>query len=484
MKELINNPDKVKQIEFWAATAVLILSLLGLVIIVNEGGSVDLFIAHLVQYTIIYSTFLVLNFIIVPRFLEPSSAFLNSALIVLAYLLLVLAFLSTNNFTDSYNPNRDHYPLLNRSPFLQAYWVVLAFGLYFAIKYSIPNFSTPSVAADAKFKVIIRDGLVLYILWTVSLLLLAVSKAEGELIIAWGLIVPTAMLLYSGCYTYLIPATVNKKYPFIKFLLRIVLVLAIAFLPLSFFGIALTYDDDAGFALAGANVFFQFFITAPLSWWLFKRHIKGNEELYILKKELGRSTANFDFLRSQINPHFLFNALNTLYGTAIQESAERTSEGVQRLGDMMRFMLQENMQEKIAVVREIEYLNNYISLQRLRTDPIQSIKIESQIDDHPQLQQIAPMLLIPFVENAFKHGISFREPSHIKIALEIKDKTLNFDVYNSKHIKMQNDPEKDSSGIGLDNVKQRLLLLYPKRHELIIRETGKEFFVHLTIQLS
>jgi LytS/YehU family sensor histidine kinase len=94
------------------------------------------------------------------------------------------------------------------------------------------------------------------------------------------------------------------------------------------------------------------------------------------------------------------------------------------------------------------------------------------------------MLLIPFVENAFKHGISFREVSHIKVTLEIKNNTLYFDVYNSKHARQENDPEKDKSGVGLENVKQRLKLLYPGKHELILRETSKEFFVHLTIQLS
>jgi two-component system, LytTR family, sensor kinase len=98
--------------------------------------------------------------------------------------------------------------------------------------------------------------------------------------------------------------------------------------------------------------------------------------------------------------------------------------------------------------------------------------------------QIAPMLLIPFVENAFKHGISFREPSHIKVILEIKDKSLYLDVYNSKHIRHHSDPEKDKSGIGLENVKQRLKLLYPNRHELIIRDSAQEFFIHLTIQLA
>jgi LytS/YehU family sensor histidine kinase len=204
----------------------------------------------------------------------------------------------------------------------------------------------------------------------------------------------------------------------------------------------------------------------------------------VLKKELGHSNANLDLLRSQINPHFLFNALNTIYGTAIQEKAERTSEGIEKLGDMMRFMLQENMQEKISLAREIEYLNNYISLQKLRTDSHPAIQIQTCIQDHVYTHQIAPMLLIPFVENAFKHGISFREPSHIKITLEIKDKTLYFDVYNSKHVRPENDPEKDKSGIGLENVKQRLKLLYPTRHEMIIRETGKDFFIHLTIQLA
>jgi LytS/YehU family sensor histidine kinase len=151
---------------------------------------------------------------------------------------------------------------------------------------------------------------------------------------------------------------------------------------------------------------------------------------------------------------------------------------------MMRFMLQENMQEKIPLAREIDYLNNYISLQKSRTDLSPNITIDTAIQEIVNGIQIAPMLLIPFVENAFKHGISFREPSHIKVTLEVKGHTLYFDVYNSRHIKAENDPEKEKSGIGLNNVKQRLQVLYRGKHELIIRETVKDFFVHLTIQLA
>jgi LytS/YehU family sensor histidine kinase len=147
-------------------------------------------------------------------------------------------------------------------------------------------------------------------------------------------------------------------------------------------------------------------------------------------------------------------------------------------------MLQENMQDKISLIREIDYLNNYISLQRLRTDPNPIVQIQTQIDDRDNLFKIAPMLLIPFVENAFKHGISFREPSYIKVTLEIKDDTLYFNVFNSKHDRQENDPEKDKRGIGLENVKQRLKLSYPNKHELKIRDTPKEFLIHLTIQLA
>jgi LytS/YehU family sensor histidine kinase len=242
------------------------------------------------------------------------------------------------------------------------------------------------------------------------------------------------------------------------------------------------HSEMAGVVI-GFHIPTQLIISAPLSWYIYKKRNDSNNELNSLKKELGKSDASLSFLRSQINPHFLFNALNTLYGTALQEKAERTGEGIQKLGDMMRFMLQENLQDKISLTRDVDYLNNYISLQKLRTSRSSSISIETQIEEQLNNQQIAPMLLIPFVENAFKHGVSLQNPSHIKITLQTKENTLYFDVNNSIHIKPDNDPEKLKSGIGLQNVKQRLTLLYPRKHELIIRESANEFFIHLTLQL-
>ena len=309
------------------------------------------------------------------------------------------------------------------------------------------------------------------------------GDADGELILAWAIVVPSAILFYCYSNYTLLPDALSKRNPFRAYLLKTLLVLIISFVPVVFIILLVTHEERAAFRGSFFNSVFHLFLTAPLSWVLYKRRLQSNEEVVGLQKELGRSNANLDFLRSQINPHFLFNALNTIYATSLNENAERTGEAIQKLGDMMRFMLHENMQEKISLAREIEYLNNYIDLQKLRTEHNASLKIDTRIEQNPAMLSIAPMLLIPFVENAFKHGISFREPSQIRVVLEIKDRTLNFDVYNSKHEKADNDPESERGGIGLRNVKQRLQLLYPNKHELIIRETTREFFVHLTIQL-
>ena len=223
-------------------------------------------------------------------------------------------------------------------------------------------------------------------------------------------------------------------------------------------------------------------VTTPISWLIFRQWKDKILQLKGLQTALGQSEADLQFLKAQINPHFLFNALNTLYGTALQEDATRTAEGVQRLGDMMRFMLHENHLERIPMSKEIDYLKNYIALQQLRTKASDTIRIETVIDEACPDFSIAPMLLIPFVENAFKHGISLREPSWIRLRLHCEGKKIQYEVRNSIHTRREGDPEKDRSGIGLKNVLHRLKLLYPDRHEFYMHQDEKEFFVQLTIQ--
>jgi hypothetical protein len=206
-----------------------------------------------------------------------------------------------------------------------------------------------------------------------------------------------------------------------------------------------------------------------------------SREKTMLQTQVSRKTAELSSLRSQINPHFLFNALNSLYATALKENGEKTAEGIQKLGDMMRFMLEENNQERIPLFKEVEYLHNYIQLQRMRLDESQGIDIRIHMQEPAQHIYIAPMLLNPFVENAFKHGISFLHPSWIYITLTLDTDRLYFKVHNSLHSAHDHDPEESKSGVGLENVKKRLELIYPKQYTLDIQQSQEDYFVSLTL---
>lgn len=201
-----------------------------------------------------------------------------------------------------------------------------------------------------------------------------------------------------------------------------------------------------------------------------------------LQAQVTVKSAELDQLRAQVNPHFLFNALNTLYSVALKENAETTASGIQKLGDMMRFMLNENHRDLIPISGEVEQLENYIDIQRMRIDETQDIKVTVHIQRPEATIEVAPMLLNPFVENAFKHGISLVNPSWIHITLTFDKENLYFKVHNSLHSTREADPEKFNHGIGLENVIRRLNLLYPQRHQLVLEQSEQDFFVSLTLK--
>ncbi|WP_080239556.1 sensor histidine kinase [Spirosoma rigui] len=210
------------------------------------------------------------------------------------------------------------------------------------------------------------------------------------------------------------------------------------------------------------------------------RRLLTNEQT-ALKTEVSAKAAELANLRAQINPHFLFNALNSLYATALNENSEKTADGIQKLGDMMRFMLQENNLDRIPLDKEIEYLRNYIQLQRMRIDETHDIDIQVTIQEPNRALYIAPMLLTPFIENAFKHGISFRAHSWIHITLTLDDTRLYLKVHNSRHAKAVNDPEVAKPGVGLDNVRKRLDLIYPGRYQHDMQESEQDYFASLIL---
>lgn len=506
MKDIINKEENIRRIEFWAATAIFVFAIFFLItnpvqsnynwtpnkvhfdkVNINYSYFENYFIPKFVNYCVIYLSFLLLNFYAIPKLIKKEALVRNILLVIGIIIFLGIVFGTTDTYLKTYlffEYGDETYTRIFQNSFLYGFWLILVIGFYNVIKFTALYLLKHSDEIQSRYKFITPSIIITFVVWMLSIFLLLIGEAEGEGIIGWMFFSLTGIVVFYYAYARLIPDSLKKNKPIKSYFIRIFLILALAFLPVSLFAMTFTYDEEAAFLLGFFNSIFHLFLTAPLAWIIFKRQMKGNEEIFMLKKELGQSNASFDFLRSQINPHFLFNALNTIYGTAIQEKAERTSEGIEKLGDMMRFMLQENMQEKISLSREIEYLNNYIGLQKLRTDENPDVKIEAHIEEPVQPYQISPMLLIPFVENAFKHGISFRKTSHINVSLELKDNTLYFDVYNSRHEKPEQDPEKYKSGIGLVNVKQRLELLYKNKHELVIRETGKEYFVHLTLKLK
>lgn len=446
------------------------------------------FFPMVARYTLYFCSFLIWNFVITPSLIEKRKTTLMMVLTVALFGTIWLFCGITDTWLKGYlfyhkSPGYV-YNLVFKTNLIYAIWVMMMLTLYSVIKHVANYLLDNTEKIESEYKVLTRDSIIALVVWMLFIFGLLLIDADIDVISLFFIIVPVAIGVHGLSAYSIIPNTLANKKRFITYWLKVVLLTATVSVPVFFIlTVALSRHRD-GLITMGMNAAFQLFVVAPFSWITYKRRLTGKAEILNLKTALGTSAANLDFLRSQINPHFLFNALNTLYGTALQENADRTGEGIQRLGDMMRFMLQENMHEKILLTREIDYLNNYIALQKLRTQTSPDIRIEVQIEDHILGLQIAPMLLIPFIENAFKHGISLREPSHIKITLQTKEGKLYFDVHNSIHTRPDNDPEKGKSGIGLVNVKQRLKLLYNNKHELIIRENASEFFIHLTINLA
>jgi hypothetical protein len=289
-------------------------------------------------------------------------------------------------------------------------------------------------------------------------------------------LVPPVFLVWIGTYYWLFPAYEGKSRRRPEFLMKLLFYVACTTAPFSLF-LAEAWTPSLLTALIAG----QLLLTLPVSWLFYRARKDTLLQLRGFENQLARSNAGLQALRSQINPHFLFNALNALYATALREGSPDTARGIQQLGDMMRFMLHDNQRDLIPMSSELEYLNNYIALQKLRIQESDNMILDIDVHDQDCSFLIAPMLLIPFVENAFKHGISLEQKSWICIDLDCGGGQLNFRVRNSLHTALANDTEQGRSGIGLRNVKERLQIFYPGRHELNFGPKADEFVIDLQI---
>ncbi|MCD2259200.1 sensor histidine kinase [Psychroserpens luteolus] len=206
------------------------------------------------------------------------------------------------------------------------------------------------------------------------------------------------------------------------------------------------------------------------------------EEALKQKLKEDKLTAELQLLKSQINPHFLFNALNNLLSIAEKHKQTEVSSGIAQLSELLRFLLHDTSDETILLSKEIEFIEHYIQLNKLRFDTNDPISIAFKKKGDLSNIDIAPALLIPFVENAFKHGIDIYNKSFIDINLIANNNTIHFVCRNSLKEKSNTDAMlTKNSGIGLQNVKRRLDILYPNKHDLNISETDNTYIVDLKL---
>jgi sensor histidine kinase YesM len=219
-----------------------------------------------------------------------------------------------------------------------------------------------------------------------------------------------------------------------------------------------------------------FYAAIGTSYRLISDRMKEDEQ--VKEQENERLKSELSFLRSQISPHFMFNVLNSVVSLS-RRKPEMVEPVVVKLSELMRYMIYETNDSIVPISKELVYLESYIDLQKIRFG--NDIQINFVHELGPKSSNIEPMLLIPFVENAFKHGVGFIENPTIEIELKDSASELYFRVANKKGTAM-NETKDESSGIGLANVKRRLELLYPTNHKLVVKDSGSDFIITLTIQ--
>ena len=237
---------------------------------------------------------------------------------------------------------------------------------------------------------------------------------------------------------------------------------------------------NAPFGIHWMRLMIPFFLAFMGSTLIEIVRFANQKEKAFIQAEKEKLQTEVKFLKSQINPHFLFNVLNNIYGLTLIKS-DKASDSLLHLSSLLRYMLYDTNEEKVLLQKEIDYLKNYIHLVRLKDS--RGLNIQLDLDESRPNLRVAPLLFIPFVENAVKHSkIEDLKNGKIDIQLITKDNQLEFSVKNSiPKIAIAKD---NVGGVGLTNIKQRLELLYPNKHVLTIKEEENLFRAYLKLELT
>jgi len=339
-----------------------------------------------------------------------------------------------------------------------------------------------------------KGPLILHIIfWGMILLIIGVAlffekepHTMKDYILSFGVLGVINVSIFYINYIFLIPEFVKKHKKYWLFVISFISLLAAASLIKTVIAVLnpeelLKYKMDGNEREFSVNAFAinsvfsgGFFLVSSciISFivdWFSSQSIQRNLESERREMEL-------QFLKSQLNPHFLFNSLNNIYSLAYQKS-DKTADAIMKLSEIMRYMIYESNTPTVALSKEVDYLKNYIDLQKIRfkDGAFVEIVLNGEIDD----QKIVPLMLISFVENAFKHGVVNDPAEPVKIEIIANQKILHFSVINKK-----NNQNKDAQGgVGLVNVERRLQLIYPDRYKLNVVNSATHYTCELMIDI-
>ena len=289
---------------------------------------------------------------------------------------------------------------------------------------------------------------------------------------------PFLMLLFYLCYFWLIDKLWFKKQYIFFILVAVTLILCVSYSKYELFSYFDLHKGKHKMPPFHAFVYFDFLSNLlPVVFAMAIRYAQRNFSLEIAQKEAQAHKLQADLtqLRYQLQPHFFFNALNNIY-SLIDFDPQKAQQSVHSLSKLMRHFMQNSDQKQISLAEEVDFLQQYISLMQLRlTD-----KTTVQVDFPKQVPQltIAPLLFISLVENAFKHGVSATAATTLSFSLRVEGDTI---IFRSENTKIPTQESLYSSGIGIDNLKKRLTLLYPERHQYTIEEKEGKYIAQLTI---
>ncbi|MCL3781580.1 GHKL domain-containing protein [Prolixibacteraceae bacterium JC049] len=297
-----------------------------------------------------------------------------------------------------------------------------------------------------------------------------------------------ATAVYTNLY-FLFPRFLKKR-KYIQYFISLLVTLFVSalFIDLIFvYPLNFLFDPYGDFSSIKFSILFQFFLSST-GYVVFTSILKvvdewielQNVRIKLKETEKQRLNAELDTLKAQINPHFFFNSLNNIYSLAL-ECSEKTPDLILKLSELMRHVLYDSQHDYIDINRELEFIQNYIDLQKIRYTNDEVIEFTHQVDSY---KKVAPLIFQPFIENAFKHGAkNANENAFIRIDFQTQsDDLLIFSIINQKGSK--DDLNTSHKGIGVENVKKRLKLLYLNEHELSITQSDTIYSVKLILKLK